>query len=33
MCHAYIEKVLIGIGLLQSTEDLDDAVAGILLAN
>lgn len=32
-CFSYIEKVFVGIGLLQGIKDLDDSKSGILLAN
>lgn len=30
---SYIEKMFVGIGLLQGIKDLDDSKSGILLAN
>lgn len=33
MRYSYIEKMFVGTSLLQGIEDLDDSIAGILLAN
>lgn len=31
--YSYIEKMFVGISLLQGIEDFNDSIAGILLAN
>lgn len=33
MVPSHIEKMFVGTGLLQGVKDLDDSVAGVLVAN